>query len=221
MRLRFGVALSSALVVTIGIITLLGLLVGDDLGAFSTLIKATPIPLLSVLFVEIAVVTVALTVLIGVANLLVVHVRRIIAKKGVAKKDITPRLNSLVLLVAFLGTLVVAMNDSATSRILLEDVQIAGESALGALLFFTLVWGAMQVLRREVSFPRVLFIMTTLIVLVSALPISELAPLRQIGDWLYAVPVNAGARGILLGIGLATLVTGLRVLIGQDRSYGE
>jgi hypothetical protein len=34
-------------------------------------------------------------------------------------------------------------------------------------------------------------------------------------------PFSAGGRGILLGIALATLVTGVRVLIGQDRSYGE
>ena len=33
------------------------------------------------------------------------------------------------------------------------------------------------------------------------------------------VPVSAGARGMLLGIALATVVTGLRVLLGQDRSY--
>ena len=35
------------------------------------------------------------------------------------------------------------------------------------------------------------------------------------------VPVNAGASGILLGIALATVVAGVRVLIGQDRTYGE
>jgi hypothetical protein len=40
-------------------------------------------------------------------------------------------------------------------------------------------------------------------------------------DWLLAVPVSAGARGILLGIALATVVTGVRVLIGQDRSYRD
>jgi hypothetical protein len=47
----------------------------------------------------------------------------------------------------------------------------------------------MQVLRREVSFVRVLFVMTIVIVLVAALPIAGLEPLRDIGAWLYAVPV--------------------------------
>jgi hypothetical protein len=36
-----------------------------------------------------------------------------------------------------------------------------------------------------------------------------------------AVPVSAGARGILLGIALATVVIGVRALIGQDRSYRD
>jgi len=38
---------------------------------------------------------------------------------------------------------------------------------------------------------------------------------------MLSVPVSAGARGILLGIALAITVAGVRVLIGQDRSYRE
>jgi hypothetical protein len=30
----------------------------------------------------------------------------------------------------------------------------------------------------------------------------------------------AGARGILLGVALGTVATGLRILIGADRPYG-
>jgi hypothetical protein len=67
----------------------------------------------------------------------------------------------------------------------------------------------------------ILFIITVEIVLIGALPLPGIAPLTVLTDWLMRVPVNAGARGILLGIALATLVTGLRVLIGQDRTYGE
>ena len=59
-----------------------------------------------------------------------------------------------------------------------------------------------------------------LIVLIGALPLG-VAPLSDFTNWIMAVPVDAGARGILLGISLATAVTGLRILVGQDRSYGE
>jgi zinc transporter ZupT len=107
------------------------------------------------------------------------------------------------------------------NNILLENVQTTIESALAGLLFFALVYGAFRFLRQRVTPAAILFILTVEIVLIGALPVPFFAPLRQFTDWLLNVPVNAGARGILLGIALATLLTGLRVLIGQDRTYGE
>ena len=76
-------------------------------------------------------------------------------------------------------------------------------------------------MRRRVTWARVLFTVVLLVILVGALPLPQVEFFRQIRDWLMAVPVSAGARGILLGIALATVVTGVRVLIGQDRSYRE
>jgi len=60
-----------------------------------------------------------------------------------------------------------------------------------------------------------------LIVLIAAVPLPELTFFQGVRDWLLAVPVSAGARGILLGIALATVVVGIRVLVGQDQSYKE
>ncbi len=81
-----------------------------------------------------------------------------------------------------------------------------------------LVYGAWRVMALRVNGWGSLFVLTVLLVLGAALPLPELAPLVPLRDWLLAVPVNAGARGILLGIALATIVVGARVLIGQDRS---
>jgi hypothetical protein len=39
--------------------------------------------------------------------------------------------------------------------------------------------------------------------------------------WTLNVPVLAGSRGILLGIALGILLTGLRLLLGIERPYGE
>jgi hypothetical protein len=136
MRLRLGVALSSAVVVFVGLVTLAGLLVGNDLGLLSDVVNGTPIRALAVIFVEVAVVTIALTILIGFINLLTVHITRI--TRG---QTISARLNSIALVVSFLGTLLLVIVDGIngdTTRLLLEDVQIAGETALGALLFFAL-----------------------------------------------------------------------------------
>jgi hypothetical protein len=40
-------------------------------------------------------------------------------------------------------------------------------------------------------------------------------------DWVVNVPVMAGSRGILLGIALGTIVSGLRLLVGVDRPYSD
>jgi hypothetical protein len=40
-------------------------------------------------------------------------------------------------------------------------------------------------------------------------------------NWVMNVPVLAGARGILLGIALGTIVTGARILVGIERPYSD
>jgi hypothetical protein len=35
------------------------------------------------------------------------------------------------------------------------------------------------------------------------------------------VPVNAGTRGLLLGVAIGVVAVGVRVLIGQDRTFRE
>jgi hypothetical protein len=40
-------------------------------------------------------------------------------------------------------------------------------------------------------------------------------------EWILGVPSMASARGILLGVALGTVATGLRVLLGIDRPYSE
>jgi hypothetical protein len=78
-------------------------------------------------------------------------------------------------------------------------------------------------MRRRVTWPHVIFTLVLLVVLLGALPLpgGGLSLLAATRNWLLAVPVSAGMRGILLGIALATVVAGVRVLIGQDRSYRE
>lgn len=225
MRVRPGVIFASALTMFVGIFTLLGLLGGNKLAFIIP--GSEPVALvissLAQLFLQIAVTTIALTIIIGVLNLMTVHVNRLFRGRG----NVFNRVNSLVLVATFVLTLtiyIIARNsDNAAAkdlnRLLLEDVQVSIESAMAGLLFFVLVYGAFRILQREVSFYRMLFVVTVLVVLVGSLPIPGLSAVATVYRWLIEVPVSAGARGILLGIALATLLTGVRVLIGQDRSY--
>ena len=120
-----------------------------------------------------------------------------------------------------LATYATERDDPQTSMVLFETVQVSVESALAGLLFFALVYGAYRMMRKQVTWSSVLFIVALLIVLTGALPFASVKTIGEIRDWMLAVPVSAGARGLLLGIALGTIVTGVRVLIGVDQSYRE
>jgi len=45
--------------------------------------------------------------------------------------------------------------------------------------------------------------------------------LPEIRDWILNVPAMAGVRGILLGVGLGAVLTGIRLLLGVERPYGD
>ncbi|MEM9951839.1 MAG: hypothetical protein AAF846_09580 [Chloroflexota bacterium] len=219
---RFVVIITTTLVSIIGIMTLLGLIFGDVPYAVPELVPVVggtagtiPTGLSAQVFIRLAVLVLAFSIIIGVVNLLLVNIQRTLHGPTISSK-----LNSFVVLGAFLVG-IFATSNAELSNFLLEDIQTPIESALAGLIFFALVYGAFRMLKRQVTASAILFIVTVEIVLIAALPGDAFRVVSQLADWLFNVPVNAGARGILLGIALATLMTGLRVLIGQDRTYGE
>ncbi len=223
---RLGSAITTAIVIFVGFVTLLGLVVTSDLSPVFDSVLNNPLFSargLAGIFIQLTVITIAVTILIGILNLLLVHLGRLFRRQI----RFTERLYSLVLLVSALGVLVLTGLErsgsapAGSSSFLLNNVQVAIESALAGLVLFALVYGAYRMLRHRVTFAGVLFTLALLVFLLLALPFRWALGLAEVRDWLLAVPVSAGARGILLGIALATAVTGVRVLIGQDRSYRE
>ena len=160
------------------------------------------------MLLRLVVIVIALSIVIGIANLLYVHVGRVARGK----------VFSAVLLASFGFTIywyVTRQGDTS----LLEAVQVPIESSLAALLFLSLVGGGSRVMRKRADVWGLLFVAVVIVVLLASLPLAELAPVKAWRDWLMRIPVSAGARAILLGIALGTVVTGVRVLLGQDRSY--
>ena len=203
--MRLGSALATAITISVGFFTVLGLLLGDNFELLG---------LLASIFLQLTTITVALTIIIGIINLLTVHFSRVGRRK-------TGAIYSFVLVISFTVAIVSYAVDRDASMMVLETVQISVESALAGLLFFVLVYGAARMMRERVTGWNILFIAVLLLVLLGALPLSQLEPIADVRDWLLQTPVDAGARGILMGVALATVVTGVRVLIGQDRSYRE
>lgn len=193
---------ATALAISSGLIMLIGLVTG----ALSSLTN---------LLLQVTIITAGMAIIIGVINLLSVHLRRIVGReRGL--------LYSVALVLSFLLVIVLyVIGADAERRIVLRDVEGSIESALAALLVFALVYGAYRLMRRGVTWAALLFTAALLITLLGALPISQLGVLGEIRAWMVAVPASAGARGLLIGIALAAIVAGMRALIGQERTYRE
>ncbi|MBI5956053.1 MAG: hypothetical protein HY871_03535 [Chloroflexi bacterium] len=91
-----------------------------------------------------------------------------------------------------------------------------------ALLAFFVVSAAYRALRMH-TWESAALVLSAAVVIVGQLPLGyQLWPgLMEAKDWLLAVPVTAGMRGILLGAALGATALGLRVLLGLDRPYLE
>ena len=171
------------------------------------------------LLLQWAVILAAFALLVGVANLLMVHLK----KMGRVKKG---GIYSLILWVAFFITVgVVALDgpDGSRSVFLFDSIQVPVEGSLMALLAVTLAVASIRLLRRRAGLFTYVFIGTALLVLLGTVPlygIGELPFLSQARTWISGVLSVAGARGILLGVALGTVATGIRVLMGVDRPYG-
>ncbi len=157
--------------------------------------------------------------LIGVFNLILVHGNKITKReKG--------SIYSALLLICLFGTFVFGLAlgpDNPNIRLLVDAVIVPVEATLMALLAVTLLYASIRLLRRRTNVMSVVFILTAVLMMFAAatLPFGEISPLSNfIRPWFQHVLALGGARGILIGVALGTLTTGLRVLFGADRPYG-
>ncbi len=209
---RIGIAFSAFIAFAVGLITLLSLLLGDQPELYGNLAGAPLIArmlgLPAAIMARLVAITSAVTIIIGIANLLYVHLNRVLRGAFFS-----------IVLVASFGVTIWWYWSNQGDTSLLAAVQVPIESALAALLFLSMAQGGARIMSKRADIWGLLFVTVLVLVLLGTLPIESLAPLRAWSDWLLEVPVSAGARAILLGIALGAVVTGMRVLLGQDRSY--
>jgi hypothetical protein len=174
---------------------------------------------LRVAFLNWAMILAAVAVFVGIANLFSVHTQKLRNKNETAY--------SVLLLVFLLGTFALGLFLGTTSpamNFVFTSIQIPVETSLMALLAVSLLYATIRLLRWRANFMSITFIVTALIIFLGTAPLPFLGPIPFFSDWLRPViaqvPAAAGARGILLGVALGTLMTGLRILFGADRPYG-
>lgn len=156
--------------------------------------------------------------LLGIFNLISVHGDKIRQReKG--------SLYSVLLLSALLGTFFLTFllgPNNTIVQILMSGIILPAEAMLMGLLTITLLYTAIRLLRRRANMMSFLFLIIAALVLLgtATLPFGNMPAFNSLRSWLTQAWAVGGARGILIGVALGTLTTGLRVLIGADRPYG-
>lgn len=164
-----------------------------------------------------AIVIAGFAVLIGVFNLISVHMEKVRSRQ---KGSLYGVLLILSLIITF-GFGLLLGPEAPLMRLAVDAVIVPVESALMAILAVTLIYASIRLLRRRVDVMSVIFLAVAVLFLFAIMP----TPFGQIpGDQiilnLTGMISRGGARGLLIGIALGTLLTGLRVLFGIDRPYG-
>jgi hypothetical protein len=203
-KLKFPI--STAVAIAVGLIVLLGYFLSNNI-----------LVSLRVAFLEWAVIITAFALMVGVVNLAYVHWRK-------TKTAQTNSVYSFVLLISLVLTIVVVGwfgPSHEFSQWIFNYIQVPVETSLMALLAVVLAYVSARLLRRRLNSVSIIFVVTVLLVLIAATPIMgiDLPGLSEFRDWVVQVPAVAGTRGILMGVALGIIATGLRILMGSDRPY--
>jgi len=173
-------------------------------------------PLLTVLM-QWAIILAGVATLVGIVNLLSVHWKKVrTGKKGAVY--------SVVALLAFLATIlagIVLTPSDPQFKAVVTSIQMPVEASLMALLVVTLAYASLRLLhRRAINLLSASFVISAIVFLLLNLGFITSVPfLRDLATGINQLPVG-GTRGILIGVALGTLATGLRIILGGDRPYG-
>ncbi len=209
-RIASAIAVAMRRTIPMSVAMAVGVLVLVDFFFDQTLINA-----LGTFFVNSAVVVVGFALLLGLLNVLTVHLRKV-------EKREEGWLYSICLVAIAVVVLVAGVPGPDTSAVnwIFENIQFPLQAATFSLLAFYVATAAYRGFRLR-SLESIAFIMAAMVVLLGQVPVgryvSEFIPAAK--DWILDVPATAGLRGIIIGIALGTIATGVRVLMGFDRPY--
>ena len=197
--------LATVLAIALGLIVLLGYFYPSE-----------PVLGLRLQLTNWAMIIAGMAVIVGVMNLVSVQMEKIRARqKGAAYGGV---LVFALIITFFYG--VVYGPDDVFMRATVDAVIVPVEASLIAILAVTLIYASIRLLHRRLDLMSIVFLAAALhsLFAVALTPFSS-----ALGDFLrdsISVFSTGGARGLLIGIAIGTLLTGLRILFGVDRPYG-
>ncbi|MCK4632116.1 MAG: hypothetical protein KAT79_02530 [candidate division Zixibacteria bacterium] len=157
----------------------------------------------------------AFTLIIGVVSYLRNNVRGI--RKGESRPYRIVSVAGFVTMVAVAA--IWGIRADTPFMWIFENIQVPMQSTVFALLAFFVASASFRGFRAR-SIPATILLITALLILLSRTPLGNLFDfLPDLADWLRNYPSMSARRAILVGIGLGSLTTSLRVIIGIERTW--
>jgi hypothetical protein len=168
-----------------------------------------------------AVLIAAWALILGIVNILYVHFIKV--------RDMEPGWPySILLMIALFVTIFFGFIsvDNEIMVVLFNYIHLPIETSLMALLAISLAVAGFRLVSQKRDWTSMVFAGTAFFVLLGTLQWPLISDemyknFSGLRDWLVQVLASGGARGILLGVALGAIVTGLRVLLAVDRPYGD
>ncbi|TMQ55493.1 MAG: hypothetical protein E6K72_06270 [Candidatus Eisenbacteria bacterium] len=139
----------------------------------------------------------------------------------------------VVLVVTLIATVVIGavegrgfLNPGTSSKWIYDNLYANMSATMFALLAFFIASAAFRAFRIR-TLEAGLLAVAAIIVMLGRVPLSNLltawlpewARLQALQEWILNVPQNASKRAILMGAALGVMATGLRVILGIERTY--
>ncbi|MDH4223373.1 MAG: hypothetical protein OEV55_07540 [candidate division Zixibacteria bacterium] len=155
--------------------------------------------------------------LVGALSFIIIHLEKISKKqKGWGYNAIAI---SGLLLMVFFG-FYKGMHKGSPFLWIFDNLQVPMQSTMFSLLAFFVASAAYRGFRAR-NLQATILLLAGLLVIIGRVPLGEMihSSIPDTATWVLNVPSMAARRGILIGIGLGTIATALRVIVGIERTY--
>jgi len=200
---------TAVLAIASGLIVLLGYFFPSQLSGLRNLL------------IDWAVIIAGMAVLVGIVNLVFVQMEKVRSRD---KNGVYGAVLVISLIFTF-GLGLIFKPDHLYLQAIVNSVIVPVEASLLAILAVTLVYASIRLLRRRMDVMSVIFLVAAVLFLFASMPswFSSNLFMQTIQGFITdfaGMFSRGGARGLLIGVALGTILTGLRILFGIDRPYG-
>lgn len=159
----------------------------------------------------------AFTLIVGVLSVFQMHFKRISRRERFWGFSIITLMAIVVMAVAgFAG----GTDNGSVFVWMFDNMQVPMQSTVFALLAFFVASAAYRGFRLR-NVEAGILLATALVIMLGRIPVGELIGdfVPASAEWILNVPSMAAKRAVLIGIGLGSITTALRVILGIERSY--